>query len=311
MLNMKKKISFAILWLLLNGIGVFAQENSQYTQYMYNTSVLNPAYVGSREALSITGLSRMQWIGVEGAPKTMTFGVSSPLSERVGVGVSVIRNDVGPSNETLFSADFSYNVRLNYDYWLFFGLKANGALLNVDYTKLQLYNPGEAIFQNSISNNFSPNIGAGIYLMSRDSYIGISAPMLLDTKDFQPHKEILIQRRTHYYLMAGHVFEVSDAVKFKPAVLVDFVAGNPLNANVSANFMFFDKLTLGASYRWNAAISGLAGFQISKKLFAGYTYDADTMRLRNYNSGSHELFLRFDLPVRIIKDCSCSPTRFY
>ncbi|MRX42059.1 type IX secretion system membrane protein PorP/SprF [Flavobacterium sp. LC2016-23] len=308
---MKKNIGITLVWLFLATLNVVGQQNSQYTQYMYNTAILNPAYVGTREALSITGLNRMQWIGLEGAPKSMTFAVSSPVSEKVGLGVSVIHNQVGPSNETLFSGDISYNIRLNYEYWLFFGLKANAALLNVDYTKLQEYNPNDPVFQNSISNDFSPNVGAGIYLMSKDTYVGISAPIVLDTKDFTPNKELLVQRRVHYYLMAGHVFNLSEDVKFKPALLTDFVKGSPLNLNVSANFLFFDKLTLGAAYRWDAAVSGLAGFQITKKLFAGYTYDADTMNLGNYNSGSHELFLRFDLPVRIIKDCSCSPTRFY
>jgi type IX secretion system PorP/SprF family membrane protein len=308
---MKKNISITLVWLFLATLNVVGQQNSQYTQYMYNTAILNPAYVGSREALSITGLNRIQWIGLEGAPKSMTFAVSSPVSEKVGLGVSVVHNQVGPSNETLLSADISYNIRLNYEYWLFFGLKANGALLNVDYTKLQQYNPNDPVFQNSISNDFSPNVGAGIYLMSKDTYVGISAPILLDTKDFASNKELLVQRRVHYYLMAGHVFNLSEDLKFKPALLTDFVKGSPLNLNLSANFLFFDKLTLGAAYRWDAAVSGLAGFQITKKLFVGYTYDADTMNLGNYNSGSHELFLRFDLPVRIIKDCSCSPTRFY
>lgn len=308
---MKKNISITLVWLFLATLNVVGQQNSQYTQYMYNTAILNPAYVGSREALSITGLNRIQWIGLEGAPKSMTFAVSSPVSEKVGLGVSVVHNQVGPSNETLISADISYNIRLNYEYWLFFGLKANGALLNVDYTKLQQYNPNDPVFQNSISNDFSPNVGAGIYLMSKDTYVGISAPILLDTKDFASNKELLVQRRVHYYLMTGHVFNLSEDLKFKPALLTDFVKGSPLNLNLSANFLFFDKLTLGAAYRWDAAVSGLAGFQITKKLFVGYTYDADTMNLGNYNSGSHELFLRFDLPVRIIKDCSCSPTRFY
>lgn len=311
MLLIGKKISFVAVCLLLNIIVVFGQQNSQYTQYMYNTAVLNPAYVGSREALSITALNRTQWVGLEGAPKTMTFTVGSPISEKVGVGVSVIHNQIGPSNETLVAADMSYNIRLNYDYWLFFGIKANAAFLNVDYMKLQQYNVNDPVFENNIVNDFSPNIGLGIYLMSKDSYVGISAPMVLDTKDFTSHKEILVQRRTHYYLMAGHIFSPFENVKFKPALLTDFVSGNPLNVNASANFLFFDKLTLGVSYRFSAAMSALAGFQISKNLFTGYTYDMDTTNLGNYNSGSHELFLRFDLPVRILKDCSCSPTRFY
>ncbi|GIQ59501.1 membrane protein [Flavobacterium collinsii] len=307
----RKYSALLVTMLFLIGLSTFAQQDSQYTQYMYNTAVINPAYVGSREAISIIGLDRVQWGEINGAPKTMTFSVSSPISEKVGLGASIVNNKIGPSNETLFAADISYNLRLNYEYWLFFGLKVSAAFLNVDYTKLNLYDSNDLVFQNNIENDISPNIGAGIYLMSKDTYVGISAPMLLDTRDFAANRNILVQRRIHYYGMAGHVFEMSDAVKFKPAVLVDFVKGNALQVNFSANFLIYDKLTLGTAYRWDAAVSALAGFQISKGLFAGYSYDIDTTSLGKFNSGSHEFFLRFDLPVRIIKDCSCSPIRFF
>lgn len=298
---MKKKLSVLLVGLLLSVLNVAAQQDSQYTQYMYNTAAINPAYTGSREVLSVVGLHRTQWIGMEGAPKTMTFAANGPVSDRIGLGATVINNEIGPSSETTVSADVSYNIRLNYDYKLYFGLKTSAFLLNVDYTKLNHYNPNDPRFQYNINNAFSPNIGAGVYLQSERTYVGVSVPAFLERTEYNTNKEAAVERRMHYYLMAGHVFDLSYDIKFKPAILTDFVAGAPLNVNLSANFLFYEKLTLGAAYRWDAAVSALAGFQITKGLFAGYAYDADTNRLGNYNSGSHEIFLRFELSKKINK----------
>lgn len=299
--QLKKIAGILVIGFLLSGLDAAAQQDSQYTQYMYNTAVLNPAYAGSREVLSITGLYRTQWVGLEGAPKTMTFAVNSPVSDQVGLGLSVINNNIGPSSETSISADMSYNVRLNYDYRLFFGLKASAGLLNVDYTKLTQYDANDPRYQYNGNSQFSPNIGAGIYLKSENTYVGISVPRLLETKGYNADKQSLVERRMQYYLMAGHVFDLSYNLKFKPAILTDFVSGSPLQVNVSANFLFYEKLTLGVSYRWDAAVSTLAGFQITNGLFAGYAYDTDTTKLGNYNSGSHEIFLRFELSKKINK----------
>ncbi|WP_264524111.1 type IX secretion system membrane protein PorP/SprF [Flavobacterium sp. N502536] len=307
---MERKLHVLILGLLLSKFSANAQQGAQYTQYMYNTLAINPAYVGTREAISITGLNRTQWSGIDGAPRTMNLSVSGPISEKIGLGASVVYDQIGPSNETLIAADISYNARLNYDYWLFFGLKASAALLNIDYTKLNPYNTNDLVFQNNV-HDFSPNIGAGIFLMSENTYVGISTPILIDTSDFDERKDIVARRRIHYYGMAGHVFEMSDNVKFKPTVLLDYVNGNALQINLSANFLVYNKLTLGTAYRWNAAVSALIGVQLTKGLFVGYTYDADTTKLGKYNSGSHELFFRFDLPIRIMRDCSCSSARFF
>lgn len=300
-IQLKKGAGILAIGLLLSSFSANAQQDSQYTQYMYNTVVLNPAYAGSREVLSITGLYRTQWVGLEGAPKTMTFAVNSPVSDEVGLGVSVINNKIGPSTESSFSADMSYNVRLNYDYRLFFGLKASADVLNIDYTKLTQYDVNDPRYQYNNNNEFSPNIGAGLYLKSENTYVGISVPRLLEKKQYNADKQSEVERRMHYYLMAGHVFDLSYDVRFKPAILTDFVSGNPLQVNVSANFLFYEKLTLGVSYRWDAAVSALAGFQITPGLFAGYAYDADTTNLGNYNSGSHEIFLRFELSKKINK----------
>ncbi|WP_173967064.1 PorP/SprF family type IX secretion system membrane protein [Flavobacterium collinsii] len=300
-MKMKKSLIILLLSFLLGVQSVVAQQDSQYTQYMYNTAVINPAYSGSRDVVSIMGLHRTQWLGLEGAPKTITFAASAPVSDNVGLGLSVLSHKIGPSNETSISADMSYNIRLNYNYRLFFGLKGSADVLNVDYTKLNQYNPGDPNFQYNINNDFAPNIGVGLYLQSEQTYIGISAPRLLETYNNSGNTTSQVQRRIHYYFMAGHVFDLSQDIKFKPALLTDFTAGNALQVNVSGNFLIYEKLTLGVAYRWSAACSALVGFQITNGLFAGYAYDADTTNLGNYNSGSHEIFLRFELSKKINK----------
>lgn len=282
--------------LFLVSLSVYGQQDSQFTQYMYNTTTINPAYAGSRGALSIFGLHRTQWVGLDGAPTTNNFSVSTPIeNSNVGLGISFVNDRIGPSDENSISADFSYTVKASEVYKLSFGLKATANLLNVDYTKLNIYDPTDPRFQNNIDNRFSPNIGAGVYLHSENTYIGLSVPNFLETKHYDGQDESVATEKMHYYLIAGHVFELNPTLKFKPSVLAKAVNGAPLQFDLSANFLINDKLTLGAAYRWSAAISGLVGFQITDGLFVGYAYDAETTKLARYNSGSHELFLRFEL----------------
>lgn len=297
----KKKNLIIVIGLFMNGLSASAQQDSQYAQYMYNTTIINPAYSGSRDVLSIVGLNRTQWVGLEGAPKTLTFAAHGPVSDQIGLGLSVINHKIGPSDEASVSADISYNIRLNYDYRLFFGLKTSAYLLNVDYTKLKKYDPNDPRFQYNINNEFSPNIGAGLYLQSDKTYVGISVPAFLENKQYNENKQSTVERKMHYYFMAGHVFDLSYDLKFKPSILTDFAVGNPLQVNISANFLFYEKLTLGVAYRWDASVTALAGFQITNGIFAGYAYDTDTTNLGNYNSGSHEIFLRFELSKKINK----------
>jgi len=282
---------------LLSTTGGFAQQDSQFTQYMYNTANINPAYAGQRNALSIFGLHRTQWVGLDGAPTTNTFAAHSPIGDsNVGLGLSFINDRIGPSDENSISGDFSYTVQASDTYKLSFGLKATANLLNVDYTKLKIYDPADPLFQNSIENKFSPNIGAGVYLHSENTYVGLSVPNFLETKHYKDDGLYATAReRMHYYLIAGHVFDLSPTLKFKPSVLAKMVQGAPLQADLSANFLINDIVTVGAAYRWSAAFSGMVGFQITEGLFVGYAYDAETTKLANYNSGSHEIFLRFEI----------------
>ncbi|MCY1509934.1 Bacteroidetes-specific putative membrane protein [compost metagenome] len=258
---------------------------------------MNPAYAGSRGVLSIFGLHRTQWVGLDGAPTTNSFALHSPIGiSKVGLGLSFINERIGPSDENSISADFSYTIRASETFKLAFGLKATANLLNIDYTKLDIYDPNDPRFQRNIEDSFTPNIGAGAYLYSENTYVGLSIPNFLETKHYQDDGNYSVAKeRMHFYLMGGHVFELSSTLKFKPSVLAKIVEGAPLQADISANFLFSEKLTLGSAYRWDAAVSVMAGFQISEGLFVGYAYDAETTKLATYNSGSHEIFLRFEL----------------
>ncbi len=275
---------------------MYGQQDPQYTQYMYNTININPAYAGSRGVMSIFGLYRTQWVGLDGAPKTAAFSINTPINNsKLGLGLSFVNEAIGAMDENAISADLSYTIDLGERYKLAFGIKGSANLLNVDYTKLNQYNPNDPMLANNIENQFTPNIGAGVYLHSEKTYIGLSVPNFLETERYDDNIVSTAKQKMHFYLMGGHVFDLSPSLKFKPAFLVKAVSGAPLQADITANFMFVDKFVIGGAYRWDAAFSGLVGFQVTDGLFVGYSYDAETTKLAHYNSGSHEIFLRFEL----------------
>lgn len=295
---MKTKIIGLVLMLL--PIASFAQQDAQYTQYMYNTISINPAYAGSRQAMSIFALHRTQWVGIEGAPVTNSFSINTPISEsKVGLGLSFVNDQIGPSDENNIAIDFSYTIPASEKYKMSFGIKASANLLNVDFTKLDQY-PGDPIFEQNIDNKFSPNIGVGFYLHSDKGYLGLSAPNLIETEHFDgsatsSSTSHIATEKINYYLIAGYVFDMSPSLKFKPSLQTKYVQGAPLQVDLSANFMIEEKFVAGLAYRWSAAMSAMVGFQVSDSFFVGYAYDFDTTDLADYNSGSHEIFLRYEL----------------
>ena len=295
--------------LVVLALPCMAQQDAQYTQYMYNTLAVNPAYAGSRGVLSITGLHRSQWVGLDGAPTTQTLNVNTPVSERVGIGLSIVNDEIGngTNQDTYFDGVFSYTVPTSEEGKLSFGLKAGGHLLNIDFTKLQNYRADlNATGQNNIDRRFSPNIGAGVYYHTNKFYAGLSVPNFLKTEHFDDsgtESSFLASERMNFYLIAGYVFDLNTNLKFKPAILLKAVNGAPLQADASLNFMFNEKFTFGAAYRWDAAISALAGFQISEQLMLGLAYDREITRLGNtaFNDGSFEVLLRYELFTRYKK----------
>ncbi len=294
------KNRFFIILLGLFAFSSYAQQDAQFTQYMYNTININPAYAGSRGVLSVFGLHRTQWVGLDGAPTTNSFSINTPVNNsNVGLGLSVINDRIGPSDESSISADVSYSIKTSETFKLSFGVKGTANLLYIDFSKVSKYNPYDNLGQYNIDNKFSPNVGAGIYYHSNKTYVGFSVPNFLETEHYNKSSSSpstsVASERMHYHFIAGHVFDLNETIKFKPAVLTKLVQGTPLQVDASANFLFNEKFVLGAAYRWDAAASLLAGFQVSKSWFIGYSYDMETTKLANYNSGSHEIFLRFEL----------------
>lgn len=302
----KKKSLFVPLLMIFTVIGgLQAQQDAQYTQYMFNTMSVNPAYAGSRGQLSIAALYRAQWIGLEGSPETQTLNLHSPIrNSRVGYGLSVVNDNIGDGvvQETYFDAVVSYTIDVSSEGKLSFGLKAGGNLLSLDFNGLNNFDD-EPISGDNIENRFSPNFGLGMYYHTNKFYAGLSAPNLLETDHFDNEQrdandvQFLSTDRINFYLITGYVFDLNSNLKFKPALLTKVVSGAPLQLDLSANFLFNDKFSFGAAYRWDAAISALAGFQISDQLMLGLAYDRETTELGStqFNDGSFEVFLRWEL----------------
>jgi len=272
----------------------FAQQDAQFTQYMYNTININPAYAGSRGALSIFALHRTQWVGLDGAPVTNAVSVNTPLNDsRLGLGISIINDKIGPTHENTISTDLSYTIPASETFKLSFGIKATANLFDLDVSRLNPADDDPSL--HDFSNKFTPNMGAGVYLHSEKAYIGFSVPNFIPTNRYDDNEVAIFKEKINYYLIAGYVFDLNNDIKFKPAIITKMLEGAPLQADASANFMFSDKFVIGVAYRWSAAISAMVGFQVSEGLYIGYGYDHETTSLNNYNSGSHEIFLRYEI----------------
>ncbi|MCL5247678.1 type IX secretion system membrane protein PorP/SprF [Cellulophaga sp. 20_2_10] len=301
----KRSILATVLLVVLALESVSAQQDAQYTQYMFNTLAVNPAYAGSRGQLSIAALYRAQWVGLDGAPTTQTLNLHSPIrNSNLGYGVSVVNDKIGEGvvQETYIDATVSYTLKLAQDRKLSFGVKVGGNLLNLDFEKLRKID-NEVVATDNIDNKFSPNFGLGFYYHTNKFYFGLSAPNLLETDHFDSGNsssddvQFLSQDKVNLYAITGYVFDLNSDLKFKPALLTKVVDGAPLQVDLSANFMYNEKFTFGAAYRWDAAVSALAGFQISDQIMLGLAYDKETTELggTQFNDGSFEVFLRFEL----------------
>jgi len=310
----KSLLALLLLVLSLYTEEIHAQQDAQFTQYIYNTLSINPAYAGSRGGVSILGLHRSQWVGLDGAPRTQTFSIHSPIgeSEKVGLGLNIVNDEIFITNETYVDVDFSYTIPTGNKGKLAFGLKGGVQLLDIRYSELSPFQDGDNLGtnQSDIDNRFAPQIGVGVFYHTKKYYFGVSAPNLLQTEHFDESQNtndsnatFLARERVNYFVTSGYVFDITEDFKFKPAGLVKWVAGAPLQVDITANALLYEKLTLGVAYRWSAAFSGLAGFQISDGLMLGVAYDRETTDLQGFNDGSYEIFLRFELlnkPKRLV-----------
>lgn len=274
----------------------YGQQDPQYTQYMYNTMSINPGYAGSKDHLSIATLGRTQWVGIDGAPETQTVSFHTPVGySGVGFGMSIINDKLGPSQETYVNANISYTIQTSEEGNLAFGLRLGGRLLNLDWSKGRFQDPTDVIFNQDINNKFLPTLGAGLYYHTEKWYMGLSVPNFLRTKHYDDNIQSAAVERMHYFLIGGYVFDLNDYLKFKPAFIAKVVPGAPLSVDVSANFLIDERFNAGLAYRWGDSISALIGFQVSETMHIGYAYDLTTSNYKNYNSGTHEVMLIFDI----------------
>src|SRR5690554_5139619 len=290
-----KKISLLLIFITLLSIkDMSAQQDPQYTQYMYNMNVMNPAYAGSKESLSITALYRTQWSGLDGAPETITFSAHSPVGERVGLGLSAIKDELGPISETNVYIDFSYTLPMGENLKLALGIKAGATFHDVGLTSLELQDPGDPFFSEDI-NNVYPNVGAGAFLYTDNFYLGLSVPNFLNSIHLDENGLKYGSETQHFFATAGYVFQLSDNFKLKPSVMVKSAFDAPLSFDGNLNALFYDRFEIGASYRLDDSFSGLVGFQVTDFLRIGYAYDHVTSELKGVGSASHEVIVTFDI----------------
>jgi len=283
-----KKVYLIILILFVAAPG-FSQQLPQFTQYMYNTVSINPAYAGSRDAFSITALNRNQWAGVDGAPVTQTLSINSPLrNDKIGLGLSVINDKIGDENTTFVYGDFSYRVDLSADVTLRLGLKAGAYYYGLDDPTL-----GDDPFFSDDFNRWTPNFGAGAYLSAQKWYLGFSAPKLIN-KDNNRLEEFKALEQVHYYLTSGYVFDLSDTFKLRPSALVKATSGAPLSVDMTATGIFNEKFYLGANYRIDDAIGAFLDVELFDGFRAGYAYEYSISDIQPYTSGSHEFLLIYE-----------------
>lgn len=306
---MKKIYFIAILALAINELR--AQQDPHYTQYMYNMSVMNPAYAGSKESVSGGLLYRAQWVGLDGAPTTGTFFLHSPVGRNVGLGLSVISDKIGPVEENNIYGDFSYTLNLGGEHKLAFGLKAGLTMHKIDFESIYPTLPSPSPldpFSGSNPNNTFLNVGSGVFYYTNKYYIAFSIPNMLKSKYLDFNGREYGTDVMHYFLTGGYVFDINPNLKFKPFAMVKSSVDAPTSFDVSTNFMFYDKLELGATYRLEDSFGAMVNFAITPNLRIGYAYDHIISDLKTEAPSSHEIMLLFDL--NFPKKVSRSPRYF-
>lgn len=298
-----KKIIVSVTILLLFVIKVQAQQDAHYTQYMYNMNVINPAYAGSKENLSLGMLYRKQWVQLEGAPSTFTLSGHSPIGNNLGLGLSAISDKSGPINENNVYADVSYTLNLGGEHRLAFGVKAGATLHKLGaYSDINssLENKSDSHFSTDLSNAYF-NVGSGLFYYTNKYYISVSMPNFMKSKHISKQGMKLGTEVPHYFITGGYVFDLSPSVKFKPFALVKTAVGAPLSVDASANFLFNQKFEIGGTYRLEDSFGAMVNFAITPSLRIGYAYDHIVSDLKVATPSSHEIILLFDvnLPKRV------------
>jgi type IX secretion system PorP/SprF family membrane protein len=277
-----------------------AQQVPMYTHYMYNTLVINPAYAGSRDALTITALHRTQWVNFEGAPSTQTITMHSPLrNKQLGLGLSVMKDKIGPLNSISVVGDFAYIIKVSDKANLALGLSGGVNMVSVDLNTLQLEQQNDPVFTDAIQNKVTPDVGFGAYYSRERFYAGASVPNLLQNNYSNSSNSdgvtLIGKEQRHYFFIAGTVFKLSEGLELKPTTLVKVTESAPMQIDLTGTFIIMKRILIGGMYRSGDAVGALVGFNITPQFNIGYSYDwSYGLSSGTYNQGSHEIMLRYD-----------------
>ena len=304
------KIYLAVLIAVVTLFEANAQQDPHYTQYMYNMNVINPAYAGSKENLSFGLLYRKQWVNIEGAPSTFTFSGHSPAGKNVGLGLSVIADEIGPVKEQNVYGDFSYTLNLGGEHKLALGLKAGAT-----FQKIGLFSeisptlpvPTDDGFSEDTSNIYF-NIGTGIFYYTNKYYVALSVPNMMKANYLDYNGVKYGTETQHYFLTGGYVFDLTPNIKFKPFAMLKSAFNSPSSLDVSTNFLFNERFEIGATYRVDDSFGGMVNFAVTPNLRIGYAYDHIISEIKTVAPASHEIILLFD--VNFPKKVSRSPRYF-
>ncbi|MDA0325661.1 MAG: type IX secretion system membrane protein PorP/SprF [Bacteroidetes bacterium] len=305
---MKKLILIFLTVLIAQQIS--AQQDPQYTQYMYNMNIINPAYAGISEGLSIGALYRSQWVGLDGGPETYTFNIHSPVGKQLAMGLSVISDQIGPVQETNAYVDVSYTIPTGMETRLAFGVKGGFTFhdIGIAESQINLVDMGDPFFASAI-NETTPNIGAGVYFYKPNKYyVSVSVPNILNGVHLDANGTKIGSESEHMFAAAGYVFDLSENFKLKPHALLKYAFDAPISYDINANLFMYDLIEVGVGYRLEDSFSGMINFQVMENLRVGYAYDAIRSDLDIVTNSSHEIFINFDF--RFSSKVSRSPRYF-
>jgi type IX secretion system PorP/SprF family membrane protein len=292
-----KKIIF--LFLLFCNYAVLAQQDPLFTQYMFNKLLVNPAYAGSKEVLTIDVLDRRQWVNIEGAPNTLTISAHTALkNKKVALGAYVCRDALGATSTQSFMGTYAYRIYMERSS-LAFGLQFGFDYFDFNWSELVQKYPDPAFDPQNV-RRITPDANFGIYYQSHVFYLGISSKQLLAngfSKIIGDGKSTFSKLTQHFYMMGGYALPIKDKVVFRPSIMTKYTPHAPLQFDFNTSVLFGDVFWAGISYRTAKAITILTEFRIAERIKLGYSYDLYLNELQPFNYGSHEIRIGFELPI--------------
>lgn len=294
---MRKDIFYCvILFTLVTTSRIYAQSDVKLSSFFLTPLTYNPAYAGSYEGMSFTSLYSSQWVGFEGAPKTIFVnGHGTFFSPNTGIGAEIMHDEIGVTTDTKVLGNYAYHVQLNEDWKVALGIKAGASWYSIDYTRLRIQNPNEFNNFDGTMTNVNINIGAGFFIHNENFYLGLGVPNFLKTTYVDSYNATIANNRPNYYLSSGYTIDLQNNLYLQPSILLRVADGAPINTMFAGTLNWQEKVYGSLNVDLNSTVGGFAGFRINESYLLGYSYDASITKFSNSNGGIHSFFLNIRL----------------